>query len=99
MRLGLSSHGIAAEQEVWRRAVSAMPGIRHDVQEAFVDGDAISARVVVTGRLDGEFAGTVSPGRSFQIDRALFVHLRHGKAAEVREIVDSGALREQLSAP
>ena len=95
--LGLSTSSIEDEQEVWRRGLAAMSNLRHDVQETFVNGESVAARVVVTGSLSGEFGGIVSSGRSFTTDQAIVMHLRDGKASEVWEIVDSAAIRQQVS--
>jgi ketosteroid isomerase-like protein len=53
--LGLSTSGVEAEKAVWRAALEAMPGLRHTVQEAVVEGTTIPVRAIVTGTLVGEF--------------------------------------------
>ena len=95
---GLSTNGIDAEKEVWRAAKAAMPDLRHAIQEIVATGSTIAARVVVTGTLHGTFGGISGSGRSFEIDQALWAHLRDGKIAEAWEIADIAALREQVDA-
>jgi steroid delta-isomerase-like uncharacterized protein len=90
--LGLSSHGIEAEKEVWRAAVAAIDGLRHDVQEVIVDGDSMAARTIVTGTLVESFAGVPPSGEPFRLDQVVFAHVRDGKAAEVWEVADVGVL-------
>jgi predicted ester cyclase len=94
---GLSSEGREAEKQVWRDAVEAMPDIRHEIRQLYDAGDTLIARVVVTGTLAGEFGGIHADGQSFQIDQALFAHIRDGKADEIWEIVDTASLLQQLS--
>jgi ketosteroid isomerase-like protein len=62
---GLSTVSAEEEKAVWRDALTAMPDLRHDVQEVLVDGDVEMARVVVTGTLATTFGGVEGTGRSF----------------------------------
>jgi predicted ester cyclase len=94
--LGLSTTDVEAEKAVWRNALTAMPDLRHAVQEVVVDGDVEVARVVVTGTMKAGFAGVEGTGGSFRIDQAVITHLRDGKVAEAWEIADIAALREQV---
>lgn len=93
---GLSTTSLEAEKAVWREALAAMPGLRHEVQEVLVERDLEMARVVVTGTMRGDFGGVEGSGRPFRIDQAVITHLRDGKVAEAWEIADVGALREQV---
>ena len=94
--LGLSTEGIDAERAVWRDALAAMPDLRHEVQEVVASGSTVSARVVVSGTHDGDFAGIPRTGRSFTVDQVLFAHLRDGRIIELWEIVDTASLLTQL---
>jgi predicted ester cyclase len=93
---GLSTRSAEAEKQVWREALSAMPDLRHDVQEAVVDGDVEMARVIVTGTMEAEFGGIAGSGRTFRIDQAVITHLRDGRVVEAWEIADLAALRQQV---
>jgi len=93
---GLSTQSAEAEKQVWREARSAMPGLRHDVQEVLVDGDVEMARVIVTGTMSAEFGGVEGSGGSFRIDQAVITHLRGGRIVEAWEIADIAALRQQV---
>jgi predicted ester cyclase len=93
---GLSTNSADAEKQVWREALIAMPGLRHDVQEVVVEGDVEMARVVVTGTMKASFGGVEGSGRSFRIDQAVITHLRDGKVKEAWEIADVAALRAQV---
>lgn len=95
--LGLSTASVEAEKAVRKDALTAMPDLRHAVQEVNVDGDVEMARVVVTGTMTAGFAGIDGSGGSFRIDQAVITHLRDGKVAEAWEIADIAALREQLA--
>lgn len=93
---GLSTTNADAEKSVWREALTAMPDLRHEVQEVLVERDVEMARVVVTGRMQGNFGGVTATGRSFRIDQAVITHVRDGKIEEAWEIADIAALREQV---
>lgn len=93
--LGLSTTSVEDEKSVWADALTAMPGIRHDVQEVVVEGDVEMARVVVSGTMAAAFAGVGGEGQTFRIDQAVITHLRGGKIAEAWEIADISALQAQ----
>ena len=92
---GLSTEDLESEKEVWRDAVSAMPDLRHEVQEVVVQGNVEMARVIVTGTLRHEFAGVPVSGRPFRMDQAVICHLVDGRIAEAWEIADVGSLLDQ----
>ena len=94
---GLSTAGAAEEKAVWQDALTAIPDLRHTVQEVVVDRDVEMARVVVTGTMAGSFGGVEGTGRSFRIDQAVIAHLRDGKVAEAWEIADIASLIVQVS--
>jgi steroid delta-isomerase-like uncharacterized protein len=94
--LGLSTKGAEAEKAVWADAKTAMPDLRHDVQETIGMGSRAAARVVVTGTLSGEFAGISAERKSFKIDQVVFAHFRDGLIVEAWEIADTGSLLRQL---
>ena len=94
--MGLSTAGPEAEKEVWRDALRAMPDIHHEIQEVIEVGSSIAARAIVTGTLEGDFAGIAANGRSFTVDQGLFAHVREGKIVEAWEIVDTASLLRQL---
>lgn len=97
---GLSTTSADAEKTVWRDALTAMPDLRHEVQEVLVQGEVEMARVVVTGTMADGFGGVAGTGRSFRIDQAVIIHLRDGKVVEAWEIADIAALQQQVeSAP
>lgn len=95
--LGLSTTNVEDEKGVWSDALSAIPDLRHDIQEVVVDGNVEMARVVVTGTMTAGFAGIEGAGRAFRIDQAVITHLRDGKVAEAWEIADIAALHAQVS--
>jgi predicted ester cyclase len=92
---GLSTEDLESEKQVWRDAVSAMPDLRHEVQEVVVQGNVEMARVIVTGTLGHEFAGVPVSGRPFRMDQAVICHLDDGKVIEAWEIADVGSLLDQ----
>ena len=94
---GLSTTSAEEEKAVWKKALAAMPDLRHEVQEVVVDGGVEMARVVVTGTLRTGFAGVEGTGRSFRIDQAVITHLREGKVIEAWEIADIADLQAQVA--
>ena len=94
---GLSTTSREQEKAVWRAALAAVSGLRHEVQEVLVDGQVEMARVVVTGTMRSRFGGVEGTGRGFQIDQAVIAHLRDGMVAEAWEIADIAGLMGQVS--
>ena len=92
---GLSTEDLESEKQVWRDAVTAIPDLRHEVQEVVAQGHVEMARVIVTGTLRHDFAGVSGNGRSFRMDQAVICHLDDGKITEAWEIVDVGSLDHQ----
>ena len=92
---GLSTKDLQSEKQVWRDAVSAMPDLRHEVQEVVAQGNVEMARVIVTGTLRHDFAGVPGSGQSFRMDQAVICHLDDGKITEAWEIADVGSLDDQ----
>jgi steroid delta-isomerase-like uncharacterized protein len=92
---GLSTEDLESEKQVWRDAVTAMPDLRHEVQEVVAQGNVEMARVIVTGTLRHDFAGVPGSGRSVRMDQAVICHLDDGKITEAWEIVDVGSLVDQ----
>lgn len=93
---GLSTTGLDAEIESWRRAVETMPTLRHEFQMVTVDGESEAARCVVTGALTGTYGNVTGNGTAFRVDQAVFARIRDGKIAELWEIVDTETLMRQL---
>lgn len=92
---GLSTNDLEAEKQVWREAVTAMPDLRHEIQEVVAQGNVEMARVIVTGTLSHDFAGVPGSGQSIRMDQAVIVHLDDGKVTEAWEIADVGSLDHQ----
>jgi predicted ester cyclase len=53
-------------------------------------------RLLVSGTLRGQFAGISADGQRFEIDQAIFMHVRAGKAEEIWAIVDFGSFLRQM---
>jgi ketosteroid isomerase-like protein len=95
--MGLSTVGLAAEQESWHRAKTAMHDLHHEFLTVLQNGRLEAARCVVTGTFDGTYGTIVAVAKPFRVDQALFAQLRDGKIAELWEIVDTASLLDQLS--
>jgi steroid delta-isomerase-like uncharacterized protein len=92
---GLSTNDLESEKQVWRDALTAMPDLRHDIQEVVAQGNVEIARVIVTGTLRHDFAGVPGSGQSVRMDQAVIVHLDDGKITEAWEIADVGSLDDE----
>ena len=95
--MGLSTVGLVAEQESWRKAKSAVRDLHHQCQSVLRDGPLEAARCVVTGTLDGTYGGITAVAKPFKVDQAVFARLRDGKIEELWEIVDTASLLSQLN--
>ena len=95
--MGLSTVGLGAEQESWRRAKNAVRDLRHQTLSVLQNGNLEAARCLVTGTLDGTYGGITAVAKPFKIDQAVFARLRDGKIEELWEIVDTASLLSQLS--
>ena len=94
---GLASANRDAEKDVWREALTAIPDLRHAVQEVLVGDGVEMARVVVTGTMAATFAGVEGVGRAFRMDQAVIVHVRDGRITEAWEIADVAAVEDQTA--
>ena len=94
--MGLSTTGLDAERESWRRDRLAMPDLKHEFQVVLRDGSIESARCIVTGTMNGEYGRIRAVNAPFRIDQALFARIRDGKIEELWEIVDTESLLQQL---
>jgi len=95
--MGLSTVGLVAEQESWRRAKNAVRDLRHQTLSVLQNGNLEAARCLVTGTLDGTYGGITAVAKPLKIDQAVFARLRDGKIEELWEIVDTASLLSQLS--
>ncbi|HVD59262.1 MAG TPA: ester cyclase [Gemmatimonadaceae bacterium] len=95
--MGLSTSGLVAEQESWRRATSAIRDLHHEFLSVLRNGRLEAARSVVTGTLNGTYGGITASAKPFKVDQAVFARLRDGKIEELWEIVDTASLLKQLS--
>jgi ketosteroid isomerase-like protein len=94
--MGLSTIGLAAEQESWRTAKSAVRDLHHQFLSILQNERLEAARCVVTGTLDGTYGGITAVAKPFKVDQAVFARLRDGKIEELWEIVDTASLLSQL---
>ncbi len=95
--MGLSTIGLVAEQESWRKAKNAVRDLHHQFLSVLQNGGLEAARCVVTGTLDGSYGGIAAVAKPFKVDQAVFARLRDGKIEELWEIVDTASLLNQLS--
>lgn len=93
---GLSTVGVDAECDSWRRATLAMPDLEHKFHTVIRDQQYEAAFCVVTGTLVGDYGGLRATGASFRVEQALFARVHDGRIAELWEVVDTESLLRQL---
>ena len=80
---GLSTAGLEAERESWRKAKAAMPDIHDEFIDVFGNPTAEGARAIVSGTMVGSYGGFSAQGRPFKADQSVFAHMRDGKIVEL----------------
>lgn len=93
---GLSTIGLEAEKESWRKAKLTMPDLHHEFVDVLTTSSREAARTVVTGTLRGTYGTITAEGRPYRIDQAVFARLRDGRISELWEIIDVASLEDQL---
>ncbi len=83
-----------------RMVTSGFPDNRHKVEEMFAEGDAVVARVTLTGTHEGEFMGMPPTGSKIEVNEIHIYKLEGGKAVEHRVGRDDlGAMRQLGAIP
>jgi ketosteroid isomerase-like protein len=82
-------HGKQELRELWRTVQARYSEIRHEVPRLVAEGDAVAAYLRV-------FFKKRSNDRIVQFDMAVFYTFRGGLVAEIREIIDSYDLVQQV---
>lgn len=95
---GITSVGISAQAATWQAAHAGLGDLRHTVEQLLVAGDAVAARVTVSGDHIGAFLGIQPSGNRLQVPQALFARVDAGRIQELWEVVDTGNGLRQLGA-
>ena len=82
-------HGQAEMREMWQTVHARYSNMRHEVPIIVAEGDKVAANIRV-------FFRKSSNDRIVQIDIAAFYTLRDGRIAEIREIMDTFDLVQQV---
>src|SRR5882757_9607601 len=82
-------HGKAEVREMWQTIHSRYSQMRYEVPIVVAEGDRVAASIRV-------FFRKRSNNRIVQFDIAVFYTLRDGRIAEIREIIDTFDLVQQL---
>ena len=82
-------HGRDQLREMWRTVFARYSTIRYDIVQIVAEGDAVATylRTFFTKRTNG---------RVVQVDMSVFFTIRDGRVAEIREIIDSYDLVQQV---
>ena len=94
---GLSTNDLESEKQVWRDALTAMPDLRHDIQEVVAQGNVEIARVIVTGTLRHDFAGVPATGAAVRLPYSVFYDVSGGVIVTLRAYFPVTALVQQLA--
>ena len=82
-------HGKAEVGEMWRTIHSRYSSTRHEVPIIVAEGDNVAVHIRLFFRKRGN-------SRIVQFDIAAFYILRHGRVAQIREIMDTFDLVQQV---
>ncbi|UPK34726.1 nuclear transport factor 2 family protein [Bradyrhizobium sp. 186] len=82
-------HGKAELRELWRTVQARYSETRYQVPQIVAEGDVVAAYLRV-------FFKKRSNDRIIQVDMAVFYSFRNGQVAQIREIIDSYDLVQQV---
>jgi uncharacterized protein len=82
-------HGKAELRQMWQTVHSRYSGMRYEVPTIVADGDKVAAIIRVFFRKRGN-------DRIVQFDLAVFYTLRDGRVVQIREIIDTFDLVQQV---
>jgi ketosteroid isomerase-like protein len=82
-------HGKQELGEFWRTVQERYAEVRYEVPQIIAEGDAVAAYLRV-------FFRKRSNDRIIQVDMAIFYTFRNGQVAQIREIIDSYDLVQQV---
>lgn len=75
---------------------AAFPDMQQDIEETVADGERVAMRFRAHGTHLGEFMGHPATGRPVDIVGTAIVHVKDGKVASLKEVIDLQALEQQL---
>lgn len=78
--------------------LTAFPGITHDIQDQFGDGDRVATRLVARGTHGGDFGGMPPTGRDVAIQAINIHRVVDGRIVEQWVVTDIVGLMHQLGA-
>lgn len=88
------NHGV----ELLRMFLTAFPGIAHDIQDQFGEGDRVATRIVARGTHGGDLMGMPATGREIAI-AAIYIHrVEDGRIVEQWVVSDGAGMMRQLGA-
>ena len=82
-------HGTAEVRQMWQTVHARYSGLRYEVPIVVAEGDRVAAYLRA-------FFKKRSNGRIVQFDVAVFYTLRDGRIAQIREVIDSFDLVQQV---
>lgn len=102
----VTHHGLPDEQQSGRARMKAQQASfgstwadRHiEIEDLVAAGDRVAARLVLTARHVGAFAGIEPTGTDVSVDLMAFARIENGRIAEWWEVADVLSLLEQLGA-
>ena len=82
-------HGTAEMRQMWETIYKRYSGIRYEMVEVIVEGDKVAANIRAFFRKRGN-------DRIIQFDVAVFYSFRNGRISQIREIMDTFDLVQQV---
>ena len=90
--------GRDGQRRVYGEFFIAFPDMRSEVVEIFSSGERVAVHRRWTGTHLGPFQGVESTGRPIDFESTAILHVRDGRIAEYRGVLDLLRLMEQIGA-
>ena len=88
-----------AYREMVESVSTAFSDIRHEIHDLVAEADKVALNMTLHLKHIGEYEGVAATGRTIRIAEMAVFHMRGGKIASERVVVDFASLMQQLTAP
>lgn len=87
-----------AYREMAASVSKAFSDIRHEIHDLVAEEDCVALSMTLHLKHIGEYEGIAATGRTIRIAEMAVFHMREGKVASERVVVDFASLMQQLTA-
>ncbi|WP_086680813.1 ester cyclase [Amycolatopsis pretoriensis] len=88
---------LTAFQDLLKRDATEIPGLRYAVERLVVQGGQVACRIRFDCTPAADFRGLPTTGKRVSFVEHVFYRYDDGKIAEIWSLVDTEAIREQLT--